>query len=53
VAITPADVQRVARPVLRHRILPNFAAEAEGLTAEDLIRDILDHVPAPASNIRV
>jgi MoxR-like ATPase len=52
-AVTPADVHRVARPVLRHRILPNFAAEAEGITAEDLIADVVAHVPAPKSDIRI
>ena len=53
VAVTPADVQRVALPVLRHRILPNFAAEAEGVTSEELVSDVLAHVPAPRSDIRV
>jgi MoxR-like ATPase len=52
-AVTPADVQRVAAPVLRHRVLVNFAAEAEGLTAEDLIADIVAHVPPPQSGIRI
>lgn len=52
-AVAPTDVQRVARPVLRHRVLTNFAAEAEGVRSEDLIADILDHVPAPRSDIRI
>ena len=51
--VAPADVQRVALPVLRHRILPNFAADAEGVAAEDLIADVLAHVPAPRSDIRI
>ncbi len=29
-AVAPEDIRRVAPPVLRHRVLPNFAAEAEG-----------------------
>jgi MoxR-like ATPase len=53
VAVTPEDVQRVALPVLRHRILPNFAAEAEGVTAEDLVADLLAHVAPPRSDIRI
>ena len=52
-AVSPADVQRVAVPVLRHRILPNFAADAEGIGAEELIGDVLEHVPAPRSEIRI
>jgi MoxR-like ATPase len=53
VAVTPEDVRRVAYPVLRHRILPNFAAEAEGITPEDLIADLLAHVAPPRSDIKV
>jgi MoxR-like ATPase len=50
-AVMPADVERVARPVLRHRVLTNFAAEADGVTAEDLIADVLAAVPGPRSDI--
>ena len=53
VAVSPADVRRVALPVLRHRILPNFAAEAEGVTAEDLVSDVLAEVRPPESGIRI
>jgi MoxR-like ATPase len=47
-AVSPADIQRVAMPVLRHRILPNFAAEADGVSAEPLIEALLAHVPVPS-----
>jgi MoxR-like ATPase len=46
------DVRRVAYPVLRHRILPNFRAEAEGIGAEAIISELLRATPedaAPAS----
>ena len=52
-AVMPADVQRVAHPVLRHRVLLNFAAEAEGVSAERVVDELLAHVPAPKSDIRV
>jgi len=48
-AVSPADIQRVAMPVLRHRLLPNFAAEADGVAAESLIDALLAHVPVPSS----
>ncbi|MHB1326916.1 MAG: AAA family ATPase, partial [Gemmatimonadales bacterium] len=51
-AVTPDDVRRVALPVLRHRVLPNFAAEAEGVAAERLIADVVETVTPPASGIR-
>ncbi len=45
--VSPADIRRVARPVLRHRVLPNFAAEAEGIDAERIVEDLLERVPEP------
>ena len=41
------DVQKVAVPVLRHRISTNFQAQAEGLTPEDVIERILEAIPVP------
>lgn len=35
------DVQAVALPILRHRIVRNFKAEAEGVTVEDLVRKMI------------
>lgn len=35
------DVQAVAEPILRHRIVKNYKAEAEGLSAEDIIKTLL------------
>jgi MoxR-like ATPase len=52
-AVSPEDIRRVAYPVLRHRILPNFAAEAEGITSERIIEEILQKVSPPRSDIRL
>jgi MoxR-like ATPase len=52
-AVSPDDIRRVARPVLRHRVLPNFAAEAEGITAERIIDEVLSRVSPPRSEIRL
>jgi MoxR-like ATPase len=43
------DVRAVAHPVLRHRIVPNFAASAEGITSDHLIDRLLDTVPRHGS----
>ena len=40
----PADVARIAAPVLRHRILVNFHAEAEGVDADQVVTALLDAV---------
>ncbi len=52
-AVSPADIVRVARPVLRHRVLPNFAAEAKGISAEQIIDGLLEDVKPPKSEIRL
>jgi MoxR-like ATPase len=36
-------------PVLRHRILPNFAADADGVSAAPIIEALLSHVAVPTS----
>ncbi len=45
-SVSIEDVQAVAMPVLRHRIIPNFAAQSEGLDAADIVRRLLETVPA-------
>ena len=39
------DVMAVAKPVLRHRIAPNFAAQAEGVTSDTIIEKLLETIP--------
>ncbi len=43
--VSPADVQAVAFDVLRHRVLISFEAEAEGMDADDVIRELLKLIP--------
>jgi len=46
--VSCADVRETALPVLRHRIFCNFAASSEGVTADDIVRRVLDAVPEPS-----
>jgi len=39
------DIQRIALPCLRHRIAPNFEAQADGLKEDEILRRILESVP--------
>jgi MoxR-like ATPase len=39
------DVASVALPILRHRLIPNFAAQSEGVTSDDITRRILETIP--------
>jgi MoxR-like ATPase len=45
-AASVEDIRALARPVLRHRVLPNFTAESEGLNSVKLIEQILERVKA-------
>jgi len=46
------DIQTLAYPVFRHRILTNFHAESEGIRSEDIIKRLLDTVPVPKSGLK-
>ena len=43
--VTIDDIQALAYPVLRHRIVPTFNAEAEGVRVDQIIKRILDAIP--------
>ncbi len=43
--VTVEDVQQLAKPVLRHRIVVNFAAESDGITADNIIDTLLESTP--------
>ncbi len=46
------DIQKLAYPVFRHRILTNFHAESVGITSEEIVRLLLEAVPAPESGMK-
>ena len=46
------DIQTLAYPVFRHRILTNFHAESEGIRSEDIIKRLLEVVPVPKSGLK-
>lgn len=41
------DIQKVAIPVLRHRVSTNFQAQAEGMTNEDVVNRLVKEIPTP------
>jgi MoxR-like ATPase len=49
--VSVEDVQALAYPVMRHRILINFHAESQRVTTEDIIRRLLESVPTPQSGL--
>ncbi|MDR2521336.1 MAG: ATPase, partial [Spirochaetaceae bacterium] len=45
--VRPDDVKKAALPVLRHRLILSYEAEADNLDADTIIARILSFVPAP------
>ena len=43
--VSTEDIQALAKPILRHRIVVNFAAESEGVTADDIIDRLIAITP--------
>ena len=43
-SVLEEDIEKVAYPVLRHRILMNFKAEAEGVTANEVTQHLLEKI---------
>ena len=43
--VSTEDIRQVAVPVLRHRIVTNFNAEAEGIKSDTIIKKLTDHIP--------
>lgn len=48
--VMPSHIQSIALPVLRHRIITNFNAEADGVRTDDVITSLLETIPLDASD---
>ncbi len=49
--VSVEDVQALAYPVMRHRILTNFHAESQKVSKDEIIRRVLEAVPTPKSGL--
>ena len=45
--VAPEDIHAVIHDVLRHRILLSYEAEAEGITTDQFISELVNHVAIP------
>src|SRR5689334_4390504 len=45
------DIQALAKPILRHRVMTNFYAESERITSDTIVERLIDHVPVPKSGM--
>jgi MoxR-like ATPase len=47
--VTAEDLKKLALPILRHRVLPNYYAESDGVTVDQILSTMLESVAVPAS----
>jgi MoxR-like ATPase len=45
--VTPSDIKTIGMDVLRHRVLVSYEAEAEGISSEDIVRELFARIPVP------
>jgi MoxR-like ATPase len=45
--VTPADIKKIAHPVLRHRVVASYEAEARGCTSDDIVARVLETISVP------
>jgi len=48
--VSTEDIREVALPVLRHRIVTNFNAEAEGIRSDTIVQRLIDFIPRQATD---
>jgi MoxR-like ATPase len=46
-SVSPADIRAIAHPVMRHRLLLNYQAEADDFTPDELVDHLLETLPSP------
>ena len=49
--VSVKDIQALAKPILRHRVMTNFYAESERINADAVVERLLDAVPVPKSGM--
>jgi len=51
--VSVADIQALAPPILRHRVITNFYAESEQVNSDGVVSRLIDSVPPPKSGLGV
>jgi MoxR-like ATPase len=49
--VSVEDIQKLAAPIMRHRLLLNFHAESDGVTSDEIVRRLVAAVPTPKSGL--
>ena len=50
--VSEDDIRAITLPILRHRVIPSFAARSEGMTSDTLVERLLEEVPAQAGSAK-
>jgi MoxR-like ATPase len=50
--VSVEDIQKLAAPIMRHRILKNFHAESDNVTTDEIVRRLIEAVPVPQSGLK-
>lgn len=48
--VTADDLKALAKPILRHRVLPNYYAESDGITIDQILDQMLEALPVPSED---
>ncbi len=49
--VSVKDIQALAKPILRHRVMTNFYAESERITSDSIVERLIEAVPLPKSGM--
>jgi MoxR-like ATPase len=49
--VSVRDIQALAKPILRHRVMTNFYAESEGVSPDTIVERLIEAVPVPKSGM--
>jgi MoxR-like ATPase len=49
--VTADDLRKLAHPILRHRVLPNYYAESDSVTVDQILSQMLDNLPQPQESV--
>src|ERR1019366_5493667 len=49
--VSVEDIQKLAAPIMRHRLLLNFHADSDGITSDEIVPRLIEAVPTPKSGL--
>jgi MoxR-like ATPase len=50
--VSIGDIKQLALPVLRHRLLLNFEGEANGISIDEIMTDVINHISGQGAKVK-